>query len=128
MSVTVLRSPKGTTTLRFLLQEGRLLYQVDTGFRRAAATAPIGIRTREVDFTGGLTLVKTTYGEIHDRYTIPAFKKEVCPDDCHTVDLLLEKDGHQLLVQGRAYDDGAAFRMQLLGEGPVSVIEETCGF
>ncbi|MCI5729375.1 MAG: glycoside hydrolase family 97 protein [Clostridia bacterium] len=128
MSVTVLRSPKGTTTLRFLLQEGRLLYQVNTGFRRAAATAPIGIRTREVDFTGGLTLVKTTYGEIHDRYTIPAFKKEVCPDDCHTVDLLLEKDGHQLLVQGRAYDDGAAFRMQLLGEGPVSVIEETCGF
>ena len=44
------------------------------------------------------------------------------------MDLLLEKDGHQLLVQGRAYDDGAAFRMQLLGEGPVSVIEETCGF
>ena len=55
-------------------------------------------------------------------------KKAVCKDQCRTIDLLFEKDGQELLVQGRAYDDGAAFRLRLLGEGDVAVTDEVCGF
>lgn len=128
MSVTTLKSPKGKTTLQFALQDGKLFYHVEVGSRTAAAMAPIGIKTSEEDFTCGLTLVSETWGSIDESYTIPAFRKAVCLDQCNTVDLLLQKGEKQILVQGRAYDDGAAYRITLLGEGPVAVESEECGF
>lgn len=128
MSIFALHSPEGKTTLTFLLQEGKLFYRVEAGSRCAAALAPVGLKTRDMDFTCGLTLKKETRGAIDETYTLPAFKKAVCMDRCQTIDLLFEKEGQELLVQGRAYDDGAAFRLQLLGEGDVAVTDEVCGF
>src|SRR5699024_993761 len=116
MSIFALHSPEGKTTLTFLLQEGKLFYRVEAGSRCAAELAPVGLKTRDMDFTCGLTLKKETRGAIDETYTLPAFKKAVCMDRCQTIDLLFEKEGQELLVQGRAYDDGAAFRLQLLGE------------
>ena len=128
MSIFALHSPGGKTTLTFLLQEGKLFYRVEAGSRCAAAVAPIGLKTRQTDWTQGLTLKKETRGAIDETYSLPAFKKAVCKDQCRTIDLLFEKDGQELLVQGRAYDDGAAFRLRLLGEGDVAVTDEVCGF
>lgn len=128
MAVTVLKSPKGKVTLQFVLQDGKLFYQVSTGNRTAAGLAPIGIRTAEEDFTEGLALVDETWGSIDESYTIPAFRKAVCLDQCNTVDLLLQKGDKQILVQGRAYDEGAAYRIKLLGEGTTAVESEECGF
>lgn len=128
MSQIILRSPNSKTSLYFVLENGMLTYRVETGDRIAAATAPIGVRTTNEDFTCGLTLVSQQTGSVNESYTIPAFKKDVCIDHCSTLNLVLEKNGRQMEVQGRAYDDAAAFRIRLLGEGDVAVTDEECGF
>lgn len=128
MSVTVLHSPRNKTTLRFFFRDGSLFYRAEVADRVAADCSPIGLVTAGADFTCGMSLVSETYGTVSESYTIPAFKKGVCLDNCNTVDLLLRKDGKDLLVQGRAYDDGIAFRLQLLGKGNVAITSEECGF
>lgn len=128
MPTITLHSPGKKTTLEFILQDGSLFYQVYVGARCAAAPAPIGLRTTAEDFTCGLTLISEESGAIDKQYTIPAFKKDICLDRCNTIDLLLRKGDRELLVQGRAYDDGVAFRLQLPGEGPVAITSEECGF
>ena len=128
MSVTVLHSPNNKTTLRFFFEDGNLSYCAEVADRTAVAPSPIGVITKEEDFTAGLSLVRETYGSVNESYTIPAFKKGTCLDCCNTVDLLLSKNGRELLLQGRAYDDGVAFRLQLLGEGDVAITSEECGF
>ena len=128
MAVTVLHSPNNKTTLRFFFEDGTLSYCAEVADRTAVAPSPIGVITTEEDFTTGLSLVRETYSSVNESYTIPAFKKETCLDCCNTVDLLLSKNGRELLLQGRAYDDGVAFRLQLLGEGDVAITSEECGF
>ena len=128
MAVTVLHSPNNKTTLRFFFDNGKLSYCAEVAGRTAVAPSPIGLITTEEDFTYGLDLIRETYGSVNETYTIPAFKKETCLDCCNTVDLLLSKNGKELLVQARAYDDGVAFRLQLLGHGDVAITSEECGF
>ena len=128
MKEIILASPQGKTTLRFMLEEGKLYYEVWVDDRCAAEKAPIGIRTRDTDFSCGLLLEGESRGSIDESYSIPAFRKSVCQDRCNTLELCLKKGEKQLLVRGRAYDDGAAFCLVLPGEGEAAVESEECGF
>ena len=128
MAVLELKSPGGKITLGFELLDGKLYYQVLTGTRTASDWAPLGIRTTEEDFTAGLELEEEIRGSIDECYSIPAFRKNVCLDQCNTLELLLRKGEKRMSVQARAYDDGAAYRIVLPGEGSVAVVSEECGF
>lgn len=128
MAVIELKSPGQKTTMCFEMVDGKLFYRVLTGKKVASDWAPLGIRTEEEDFTNGLELVGQTYGEIDESYTIPAFRKAVCLDQCNTLELCLQKNNRQITVQARAYEEGAAYRICLQGDGQVSVIGEECGF
>ncbi|MFV0399021.1 MAG: glycoside hydrolase family 97 catalytic domain-containing protein [Oscillospiraceae bacterium] len=129
MSVHVLHSPENRVTVTLSLdRDGSLFYRTEVDGHSAVALSPLGTTTTGTDFTRGLRLVEEGREAIDETYSIPAFKKSSCPDRANCLSLLLEKEGKQLLAEARAYDDGGAVRLTLLGKGPVEIPEEYTGF
>ncbi len=128
MSRFTLVSPKERVALALSLEEGKLFWSVQKDGITVLADSPIGIGLEDADLKDGLTLVGHKEGKIDGSYVIPAFKKKLCLDKANTLSLELEKNGRYLTVEARAYDDGAAIRMSVKGEGSCAVIAESTGF
>jgi alpha-glucosidase len=130
MAVFKLISPgkRVTVFLYFDAPQGSLSYQILVDGHEAVARSPLGLITDSADFTCGLRLTAEKRSMVNYEYRIPAFKKEICKDHAHCLSLTFEKDGKELLAEARAYDDGGAVRLTLLGKGGVQVIKEVIGF
>lgn len=130
MSVYQLFSPNRRVCLSLLWEEaeGRLYYRTTVDGHEAVGRAPLGLVTNTCDFTCGVAVTGQTRSAIQENYTLPAFKKERCDNRANCLTLTLEKEGECLLAEAIAYDDGAAVRLTLPGEGPVQVLREATGY
>jgi alpha-glucosidase len=128
MACFTVQSPNGQVQLRITLQDGSLFWDAVREGVAVAAVSPLGIRLEGCDLTGGFALISEQRGQIDDTYTIPAFKKAVCRDHANTLSLLFANAEGRLTVEARAYDDGAALRLLVGGEGGCTVLGETTGF
>lgn len=104
-------SPDQKLCLQIALEDGALTYSVAKNQVTVIDPSPIGAVLSGVDLTCGLTAVSESKGCIDEQYTLPAFKKAVCLDNCNTLSIDLEKDGYPMTLEARAYNDAAAFRM-----------------
>lgn len=128
MTTFEVHSPGGNVTLTISLDNGTPCYNVMKDGVEVIGTSPLGLELHDVDLRGGLTFVSEQRGAIDESYTIPAFKKAVCFDRANTLAVTLRKEGGALIIEGRAYDDGAAVRMRVPGEGESVVLSEATGY
>lgn len=124
----IVQSPDRSVSLSFFLEDGRVSYSVTRDGVTMAGRAPIGIVTEACDFSSGFQIAGEERGQIDEEYVIPAFKKARCRNHANTLSLRLEKAGHFLTLEGRAFDEGAALRLILEGSGEVKVTGEATAF
>ncbi len=128
MACFTVQSPSGRVYLHITLQDGKLFWNADMDGVALTDGSPLGIRLEGCDLTGGFSLLREKRGQIDDTYVIPAFKKAQCRDHANTLSLHLRNAEGCLTVEARAYDDGAALRLRMDGEGDCCVLGETTGF
>ena len=128
MAVFTLFSPSENIKLHIILKDGCLFYETFCEDTPLCSTAPLGIIMEKQNLTYGFTHISIQKGHIDDTYVIPAFKKASCRDHCNTLTLRFENKEGELCVEARAYDDGAALRLIVPGEGPSAVLSEKTGF
>ena len=128
MAVYSITSPERSMQLSIVFEEGKLSWYAARSGTIISAPSPLGLITPSTDFTQGLELEEDDYGSIDESYTIPAYKKALCLNRANTIALRFERDGKRMIVEGRAYDDGAAVRLILPGKGEGEIVKETTSF
>ncbi len=123
-----IHSPDGRVKLHITADNGKIFYEVSKDDIVVAGRAPLGLVLPDCDLSEGLSVQGEKYDEINETYSIPAFKKSVCVNHANTIALTVQKDGRSFLVEGRAYDDGAAVRLVLNGTGTGAIDHETTAF
>jgi alpha-glucosidase len=129
MVVFSLNSPEKRVSVSIILdEEGSLYYKTLVDGHVAVDLSPLGLVTDDLDFTIGLKFIKEERSTINETYKIPAFKKSSCLNYSNVIAITFEKDGKQIVAEARAYDDGGAVRLILLGEGTVNITKELIGY
>lgn len=114
-------SPDGeiVATVTYAEGPGTLSYRVRSGRQEIIDPSPIGIHTSIADFRSGMALAGTSRRTIDDRYTLPQGKVSSYHDRANELVVRLTRDGRELHVRFRAYDDGVAYSFAIPGTGPI---------
>ena len=127
MKTFELVSPDKSVGINLYL-DGSLYYRACKFGAAVIETSKIGIVTDYCDFSNGLMFKHEERNRIDETYTIPAFKKKMCRNEANELVLSFIKDNHEMKVTMRAYNDGAAFKINLAGSnaysGAVNVTQE----
>ena len=121
-------SPNSQLKLILFLESGVPHYQVILAGTPLTNPAPVGIQLTDADLSCSLVHREISYDAIDETYSLPAFKKSLCYNRANTLLWTLEKEDRLLQIEARAYDDGAAFRLIVPGNGKTEVVEEATGF
>ena len=128
MEIKSVQSPSGVLDLTVSLENGKIFYELRRGGTAVVEPSPLGLVLQAQDLSEGLAYVGAESFSHDECYSIPAYKKAVCRDYYNGAVLTFEKDGTKLLLECRVFDDGAAVRLGLLGEGEALIDHETTGF
>ncbi|MGD9555796.1 MAG: glycoside hydrolase family 97 N-terminal domain-containing protein [Mangrovibacterium sp.] len=120
-------SPDGqiVATLRYDKETGSLTYGVQSGNQEIIATSPIGIKTNRGDFQSGMKLDGHSRKLIDETYTLPQGKVSTYRNHANEQTLQFSKEGQNLEVLFRVYNDGVAFRFVMPGRGNIEILEES---
>lgn len=121
-------SPDNNLELVLSLENGVPYYRVILAGNPVVNPSPLGIQLTDVDLSCDLIHSDITYDAIDETYSLPAFKKAVCQNQASTALWTLTKEDRTLQIEGRAYNDGAALRLIIPGEGSAEVTCETTGY
>ena len=128
MAVFAIQSPNGRVKLNVALEEGALYWSAQKDGVSVVDRSPLGLVLTQSDLCEHLSLKQENYGCVDEVYTIPAFKKKQCRNHANVLTLTLDKQGEEMKVEARAYDDGVAVRMIADGVGECDVERERIGF
>lgn len=123
-----IQSPNNQLELLLSLEDGSPFYQVLYQGKAVLNPSPLGLCLTDADLSSGLIHESITYDTIDEVYTLPAFKKSECHNHANTLLWTLRKEDKTLQVEARAYDDGAAVRLLVPGEGAAEIVSETTGY
>mgnify|MGYP002725526609 FL=1 len=107
-------SPDGNTVVSIKTDDaGRYFYSVRQNGEDIIYASRLGLKTGDADFTSGVSYQQGTIAEVTDDYQLYQGKhqgeiKDTCTEDMFT----LTKDGKELTVVIRVYDDGVAYRYE----------------
>lgn len=90
--------------------------------------SPVGITTDVGDFTSGLTFVNSKKNVVNETYTLPVGKKSTYLNNANEAAITFSKNGHQMVLIVRAYNDGLAYRYSIPGTGNISISSEASAF
>lgn len=128
-SQVIITSPDDTLQVVLNLSDtGELTYVVNKGSDLIIDTSKLGIRTFNADFTTGLLYNSITQEIIDETYSLIQYDKESLSDHCREAKILYTKDGNELLLVFRVYNDGIAYRYIIPGEGQAIITEELSEF
>ena len=124
------RSPGGNVRLTVThdKRSGALRYSVKSGGTAVIENGSLGITTSVGEFTGGLKQARESRRVVDETYRLPVGKRSTYRNHCNELELAFTKDGREVGLRLRAYDDGIAFRYLLPGSGPVEISGETTTF
>jgi len=128
MSRFSVHSPSGHVQLQIALKEGKLFWNVQKNGVVITEDSPLGIILEHRSLVDGFSFAGENRGIIDETYQIPAFKKSSCRNHANTLTLQWKNAEGVLTVEARAYDDGAALRLLVEGEGKCAVTRENTGF
>jgi alpha-glucosidase len=120
-------SPDGqiTVLLKFDKKSGALNYTVQSRENEIISASPVGLISSFGDFTIGMKLKKYAQKTIDETYTLPQGKVSTYRNNANELTVLLKKEGKELNVVFRVYNDGIAFRYEIPGEGEIEISGET---
>ena len=123
-------SPSKVLTVNiYTNKNGEIGYTVDGNDGRVIELSSLGITTVDCDMTSGLKFNDDLKIEkVTDEYTLVSDKKDKVSDTCNEAIFSFTKGGKKLTVTFRVYDNGAAHRYSLDGEGQISIKGEKSGF
>lgn len=122
-------SPDATISVELSLDNnGVLTYSVRKDAREIISSSKLGIQTNLADFNTGMSFVSTQTTTWNNTYSLPSAKKSSYQDHCTQRELILSKNGYQLRVYLRVYDDGIAYRYYLPGSGTAEIYNENSEF
>lgn len=122
-------SPDATISVELSLDNnGVLTYSVRKDAREIISSSKLGIQTNLADFNTGMSFVSTQTTTWNNTYSLPSAKKSSYQDHCTQRELILSKNGYQLRVYLRVYDDGIAYRYYLPGSGAAEIYNEYSEF
>ena len=99
-----------TVTL-YTNKDGKIGYTVDSTDGRVIEFSNLGIVTTDCDMSRGLKFNNDLKIEsVTDKYTLISDKKDAVSDACNQAVFSFTKDGKNLTVTFRVYDNGAAHR------------------
>jgi alpha-glucosidase len=114
-------SPDGQITafLKFNDEEGTIHYMVQSRNQPIISLSPMGISTSRGEFTSGMTLEGYSDQTIDETYQLPQGKASTYRNHANEQTLTLSKDGQDLNLHFRVYDDGIAYSYEIPGEGEI---------
>jgi alpha-glucosidase len=120
-------SPDGQITARLMFdrKSGALNYTVQSREHEIISASPVGLITSIGDFTGGMKLKKYTQKTIDETYTLPQGKVSTYRNNANELTVILKKEGKEVDVIFRVYNDGIAFRYEIPGEGEIEISGES---
>ena len=123
-------SPSNVLTVTlYTNKDGKIGYTVDSTDGRVIEFSNLGIVTTDCDMSRGLKFNNDLKIEsVTDKYTLISDKKDAVSDACNQAVFSFTKDGKNLTVTFRVYDNGAAHRYSVDGEGEASITGEISGF
>jgi alpha-glucosidase len=119
-------SPDGriVATLTYEDGEGTLSYRVASGNKEIISPSPIGIHSDRGDFRSGMRLVGNSRAVVDETYTLPQGKVSTYRNHANERVLRFRKNGQEMHVRFRAYDDGIAFSFAIPGQGNMELYGE----
>ena len=122
-------SPDSTICMDLMLaDDGSLTYTVRKDNNTIISSSKLGINTNHADFNSGMSFVSTSIASWNNTYSLPSAKKTMYRDNCTQRELILSKNGYELRLYIRVYDDGIAYRYYLPGSGDAVVYDEYSEF
>ena len=108
----LLVSPHERVHLRFQVEEGMSTFDVSFDGRTVVSPSPLGFVFGDGSVFGErVSVVSTEYTAGDDTYSVPHGKTSTIRNHYRQADVTLrDAAGRRLVIQFRAYDDGAAFR------------------
>ena len=122
-------SPSNVLTVTlYTNKDGKIGYTVDSTDGRIIEFSNLGIVTTDCDMSRGLKFNNDLKIEsVTDKYTLISDKKDAVSDACNQAVFSFTKDGKYLTVTFRVYDNCAAHRYSVDGEGEASITGEISG-
>jgi alpha-glucosidase len=123
-------SPDGKikATIAYHERNGTLSYLVNSGDVSVIDDSPLGITTNKGDFTGGMSYLGNAPSEVNETYTLPVGKCSTYLNHANELLLKFGKDGQEIHIRFRAYNDGIAYSYAIPGSGDVEISAETSVF
>lgn len=101
--------------------DGSLSYSLTRNGVALIAPSAVGIVSPDIDLAAGLTVSGTSRNQIDETYTLPTGKSHEYVNRCNELTVSCTKDGTAMDIIFRVYNDGAAFRYNIKGEGTLTV-------
>lgn len=114
-------SPDGqiSTILTFDREQGAVHYMVQSGKQEVISVSSMGISTNLGEFTSGMKLEGSSKKTVDETYNLPQGKVSTYRNYANEQTLTLRKDGQQLKIVFRVYNNGVAYRYEIPGEGNI---------
>lgn len=106
-------SPDGNIRAALSDDNGVITYSVYSGNSEIMRAEGLGITLTDTDFTSGAAIVSRADNVIDEQYEMVTGKRKIYTNKANESVFTIEKDGAQLLLYVRVYDDGAAYRYAL---------------
>ncbi|WP_051251148.1 glycoside hydrolase family 97 protein [Paenibacillus harenae] len=111
-----------------LNREGKLFYEVKRNEKSFLKRSPLGIETDYESFVDGLSFRSAMTGKVDETYTLPHGKQSLYFNQANELTLVFDKNGHELQLVCRVYNEGVAFRYRLPAAREHKVNAEPTGF
>ncbi|MEE6280721.1 glycoside hydrolase family 97 catalytic domain-containing protein [Georgenia sunbinii] len=123
-------SPGGDVVVTVDLDDaGALSYHTDRNGEQVLASSPLGVTLTDADLSTGLELVGREDTVVNETYELLTGKASTSRDHATESTLTFAgADGEELELVVRAYDDAAAYRYVLPGEGAAELTGEASEF
>jgi alpha-glucosidase len=119
-------SPDGSIVATLMYDEGQgtLTYKVQSSEQEIISPSPIGIATDKGDFNTGMKLIGSSEKLIDETYTLPQGKVSTYHNHAQEKTLQFTKDGQEIHLRFRVYNDGVAFSFAIPGSGDIEIYGE----
>jgi len=120
-------SPDGqiTAILKFDKEQGSVHYSVLSQKQEIISSSSMGISTTRGDFTSGMKLKGSLTRTIDETYHLPQGKVSTYRNHANEQTLTLNKNGQQLNILFRVYNDGIAYCYEIPGNGKIEFSGES---
>ena len=122
------KSPDKKINITVSLLNQKLTYSASKDGNEIISPSALGINTNIADFSNGLTFIDSSSKVINETYSLPSGKKSTFTYSCIELTLQFTKDTKEVQIIFRVFNDGFAYRYNILGSGSVSVYNETSEF